>query len=167
MTEQQLIAAGASLLVGIIGGYRRYQRAGKLKLSRLPWRAFRRLLFELRKTFFSVEKPDGPSFTVDRTLRDIKTTLGDNSYNPAWPLSYHYHGEDYNARMYYFDPERVHPHRQVHVRGFKQDNGGVELVAHEEPAPEHHPKAHLLEREMQDATKWVRDVLNGGRKDAG
>lgn len=160
----ELIAAAVSLLVGSVAAYRRYRRTGELSLSRLPWRAIRRLLYEGRKLWFTVEKPDAESFTADRSLDEIETILGDKSYNPRWPLSYHYYGEDYNARMYYLDPSREYPHRQVHVRGFENEGGTVELMCHEEPAPEHHPKAHLREDDMQAANRWVAETLQGGRK---
>lgn len=161
--DQQTIAAGVSLLTGLLTVYRRYQRTGQIKLSTLPWRAFRRLSFEARKSFFTVEKPDGPSFTVDMSLDTVKAILGDNSYAPEFPLSYNYHGEDYNARHYYYDPGKRYPHRQIHVRGFEQEDG-VELMCHEEPAPEYHPKQHLAEDDMSDASGWVEEVLRGGRR---
>lgn len=160
----ELIAAAVPLLAGLLAAYRRYHRTGQLSLSRLPWRALRRLLYEGRKTYFTVEKPDAESFTVERSLEGIKTVLGDKSYNPRWALSYHYYGESYNARMYYLDPSREYPHRQVHVRGFENEDGAVELMCHEEPAPEHHPRAHLREDDMQPANQWVAESLNGGRK---
>ncbi len=165
--NQQTVAAGVSLLVGLLTAYRRYQRTGHITLSRLPWRAFRRLVFEFRRTFFTVAKPDKPSFTVDMRLDTVRATLGNQSYNPAWPLSYNYHGEDYNARHYYYDVGREYPHRQIHVRGFEREDGAVEVMAHEEPAPEHHPKAHLREDDMRPANEWVRETLAGGQRDAG
>ena len=164
--NQQTIAAAVSLALALLGAYRRYHRTGNLRLSRLPWRAFRRLVLELRKTFFTVRKSDAPSFTVDKSLSTIRATLGDKSYCPSWSLSYRYAGEDYNARHYYYDPGRRYPHRQIHVRGFEQEDGTVELMAHEEPAPEYHPRVHLAESDMSDATTWVQETLAGGRKDA-
>lgn len=159
-----LIAAAVTLTLALPALYHRYQRQGELSPSRLPWRAIRRLLYEGRRLWFTVEKPDSESFTVERSLDEIETILGDKSYNPRWALSYHYYGESYNARQYYLDPSREHPHRQVHVRGFENGDGTVELMCHEEPAPEHHPRAHLREDDMQSACRWVSETLQGGRR---
>lgn len=163
-SDTQLIAAIVSLLTGLAALYRRTQSGGRIRLRDLPWRAFRRVLYSLRRYLVPVSKPDAPTLTTDKSLDTVENILGDKSYNPDWPLSYYYHGEDYNARLYYKDLQRKYPHRQVHVRGFVQNDGSVELMAHEEPAPEHHPKAHLREHNMQDATDWVRETLNGGKR---
>lgn len=142
-------------LAGTIGGARHYRRTGKLPLSTLPWRAYRRLFYTLRKRFFTVPRPRKPSFTPREDLEAIRTRLGKESFEPGWPLSYRYHGEDLNARRYFYDPSRELPHRQLHIRGFQLDDGSVELIAHEEPAPKHHPRAHLKEVDMADTTAWL------------
>lgn len=156
--HRELVATVVTLLAGTGGTVRHYQRTGRLPLATLPWRAYRRLFYQARKRFFTVPRPRKPTYTPPESLEEIRTRLGGESYEPGWPLSYRYHGEDLNARRYFFDPEADNPHRQLHIRGFQLDTGDVELLAHEEPAPKHHPRAHLEERDMHDATQWLQDA---------
>ncbi len=93
-------------------------------------------------------KPDSPSFVVDRSASDVRETLAKQGFVPEWPLSYRYGGEVLNARLYFYDPAEKLPHRQVHVRGFEHSRG-LELMCHEEPTPDHHPKAHLRSDDME------------------
>lgn len=159
----EFIAVGISLAIGFYTAYQRYQRTGSLRLKTLPWRAFRRFIYELRATYFTREKPDNASVTVDRDLEVIRETLGRQSYAPAWLLSYRYFSEDANLRHYYLDPGREYPHRQIHVRCFQHDDS-VELLCHEEPAPDYHPIAHLKATDQQTANSWVLETLRGGQR---
>ena len=147
---QTLIA----LVAAVAGTAPRYRKTGQVPLSTLPWRAIRQLVYQFRRRFFSVERPDTQPFVVDASLDDVQELLAEQSYNPGWMLSYRYYGEDLNTRRYFYDPTRPHPHRQMHIRGFETSDG-VELIAHEEPAPEHHPRAHLKEVDIHPATEWV------------
>ncbi|MFC4549396.1 MULTISPECIES: hypothetical protein [Halorussus] len=158
LANSPLAQAVAALLVGLLGTVHRYRQTGKVPLAGVPWRALRRVIYAGRRRWFTVERPtvDAALRLVDRPVEDVRATLAEQSYNPGWLLSYHYYGEDLNARRYFYDPTRPHPHRQLHIRGFKTGEG-VELVAHEEPAPEHHPRAHLKEVDMHDATTWVHE----------
>ncbi|WP_435175619.1 hypothetical protein [Halorussus sp. AFM4] len=173
MTIQDLLELAQSplgqALVALAGAVSttavQYRRTGRVPLADVPWRALRRVLYAARRRFFSVERPDVDVFTVDASLNDVRRTLAAQSYNPGWPLSYHYYGEDLNARRYFYDPTRPHPHRQLHIRGFETTEGAVELIAHEEPAPEHHPRAHLKEIDLHDATAWVEDVWDSKNLD--
>ncbi|WP_135852621.1 hypothetical protein [Halorussus salinus] len=162
MSVEQLLALAQSplgkalgaLVLGLTGTLARYRQTGRVPLSGLPWRALRRTLYAVRRRWFTVSKPDRDPVVLDTTIEDLHDMLAEKSYNPGWPLSYRYYGEDLNARRYYFDATRPHPHRQLHIRGFQTDDG-VEVHAHEEPAPEHHPRAHLKELDMHPATDWV------------
>lgn len=131
---------------------------GRFSLTDLPWRFIRRAAYALRRRLFTVAKPDKDGIVVTLSIDEIRLLLGVNYFNPRWALSYQYHGEDLNMRRYYYDPDRDLPHRQVHVRGFEVADG-VQLLAHEEPAPEHHPRAHLRSKDMRDATQGVTDLL--------
>jgi hypothetical protein len=153
-SHPDLAVALATGLSGSAGAVRYYRRTGSLPLAQLPWRVFRRIVYALRRRFFSAGAPPSTAL-VDADIEAVTERLGRQSYEPAWPLSYHYRGEDLNARRYLFDPEREHPHRQLHIRGFAQSDGTTELYAHEEPSALHHPRAHLRERDMHDATDWV------------
>lgn len=139
----------------------RYRQTGKIPLSALPWRALRRLAYQLRRRWYTVERPDTNHIVVEQSLDDVHDRLATASFNPGWPLSFRYHGEDLNTRRYYYDPTRTHPHRQLHIRGFETAEG-VDLVAHEEPAPEHHPRAHLKELDIHDATAWLDEAWSTG-----
>lgn len=102
----------------------------------------------MREHLFAREKPDSPSVMVAHSVQEVSGRLGVEFLNPKWPLSYHYYGEDYNARRYFYDESKEYPHRQLHIRGFEKENGKLELIAHTEPAPEHHPKIHLSNEEV-------------------
>lgn len=156
LAHPQLALTIFTALAGTGEAARRYRRTGQVPLSTLPWRAFRRLYYRLRKHFFTVRRPKKPTFTLDGSgLEAVRTRLGEDSYEPGWPLSYYYYGEDLNARRYYFQPDAEYPHRQIHIRGFELDDDSVELLAHDEPAPKHHPRAHLNEVDIHDATEWL------------
>ncbi|WP_135807347.1 hypothetical protein [Halorussus marinus] len=164
LANSQLVQALVALIIGGAGTVHRYQKTGRIPLSTLPWRALRRTLYAVRRRWFTVERPSGDPTIVDESLDDVRDALAAASYNPGWPLSYHYYGEDLNARRYFRDPTRPHPHRQIHIRGFETADG-VELIAHEEPAPEHHPRAHLKEVDMHDSTQWLADVWDAKNLD--
>lgn len=151
----QLAITIATTLAGTGQAARHYRKTGTIPLSTLPWQAFRRLAYQLRRRFFQVPRPRKREFILNTSLDDVRNRLASESYQPAWILSYHYHGEDLNTRRYYQDPNREYPHRQIHVRGFQLQDDSIALIAHEEPAPEYHPRIHLQESDMQDATQWL------------
>ena len=156
VTHPELASTVVTAVAGVGAGARHYRRTGRVPLTTLPWRALRRLFYRVRKHVFTVRRPRTPTFVPSNTtLEDIRSRLGEDSYQPGWPLSYHYYGEDLNARRYYLAPTAEYPHRQLHVRGFELQDGSVELMAHDEPAPIHHPRAHLQEVDIHDATPWL------------
>jgi hypothetical protein len=157
-----LLAAAVPVLVGLAAVARHYRRTGRLPLTRLPLRAFRRLIYTARVEFFTNGTP--PTLVnVGDPPETVSTSLGVASYELEWPLSYHYHGEQINARRYFYDPTREYPHRQLHIRGFVEDDGTVSLYAHEEPSAVQHPRVHLSNRDMRDVTKWAADAYQAFR----
>lgn len=155
-----------TLLAGTGGAAQHYRRTGRVPLATLPWRAFRRLAFAFRRRYFTVKRPRKRGTIIeDPGLEDIRTRLGEASFASGWPLSYRYKGEDLNARRYYLDPSRELPHRQLHIRGFELSDGSVELIAHEEPDPIRHPRAHLRESDMADATPWLQGAWESSALD--
>jgi hypothetical protein len=159
LAHPDVVATLATALLGTGASVRHYRRTGNLPLRTLPWRAFRRLAYRLRRHLWTVPRPAKQGFVVQDSVDAIRTRLGRESFEPGWPLSYHYHGEDLNARRYYLDPGAEYPHRQLHIRGFTlEDGAGVELLVHDEPAPKHHPRAHLREEDLADAREWLADA---------
>jgi hypothetical protein len=156
LENHELAITLLTLLTGTAGGVRHYRKTGRIPLSTLPWRAFRRLAFAFRRRYFTVKRPRKRGTIIESPgLEEIQTRLGKESFASGWPLSYRYRGEDLNARRYFLAPSRELPHRQLHIRGFELSDGSVELIAHEEPDPIRHPRAHLRESDMADATPWL------------
>ena len=152
-----------SILLGSGEAVRRYRRTGTVPLRTLPWRGIRRLVYTLRRRVFTTPKPpaDLRAPLDDMTVDEIHDAVATQSYEPQWPLSYNYHGEDLNARRYYFDSDRAPPHRQLHIRAWDNGDGTVDVHAHEEPSAIHHPKAHLRGGDVHAATEWATERIRG------
>jgi len=105
--------------------------------------------------FFTIQTKHSQQ-AIDGTLSEFIDYCAQRGYEPEWPLSYRYDGEDANLRRYYFNPEKEYPHRQVHVRGFER-GGQLTIYAHEEPSALHHPIKHIKSNDMTDVTEWVAD----------
>lgn len=158
LSNPETATAIATMLAGVGGAARHYRQTGTIPLRTLPWRAFRALVYRLRRHLFTTPAPAAETLvTVGDSLETVAARLGQQSYELQWPLSYHYRGEDLNARRYYYDPDREYPHRQLHIRGWERDDGAVDLYAHEEASAVHHPRRHLSGRDMAPATAWVGD----------
>ncbi|WP_435349767.1 hypothetical protein [Haloarchaeobius sp. HRN-SO-5] len=161
LARPDLTVTLATAIATTVGVAHRYRRTGRFPLASLPWRALRRLGYIAHRRFFTSPKPPAEHMgTVHGTLAEVRTTLGKQSYEPGWLLSYHYRGEDLNTRRYYYSPGREYPHRQLHVRGWTTDGESIDIDAHDEPSPLQHPKAHLREIDIDDATDWVTDAYN-------
>ena len=154
-----LVAAVVAVVSGLVETVRQYRKTGRLRLVSLPLRALKRLIYELRRVAFTAPSKRDEQVAVDVSLAELKESVGTQSYELEWPLSYAYHGEDMNARRYYYDSAYEYPHRQVHIRAF-QDGQEVRVNAHEEPAPIQHPVAHLKSNNMTDCTEWVANNLS-------
>ena len=145
--DPKLLAAGVTFLIAIIEAARRFQATGKIPLTELPWQTKRQLFYWWRKSWFTIDKPDHPSFIIEQSVEEVREELAKQGFVPEWPLSYRYGGEILNMRYYFYDPAEDLPNRQIHVRGFSHPDG-IELMCHEEPTPEHHPKDHLESHDM-------------------
>lgn len=158
--DPKLIAAGVAFLIALADGIRRYRDDDKIKLSQLPLVELRALLRFVRRKFFTIDKPNHASIVVDHSVESLTRELGKQGVKPGHSFSYRYDGEVYNAIMYYFDPDRELPHRQIHVRAFPHTDG-LELLCHEEPHWFHHPVAHVKSNDMQfePANRWVQERL--------
>jgi len=112
----------------------------------LPWNSVRSGYRWMRRTFFTVSKPDGPYFVVDADLDELRELFGVRSHAPNWEFSYNYQGEDLNLARVFYDPNRGPDGVdwwQYHVRAFERDDGLVEFTGHVEPEPTEHAKPHL------------------------
>jgi len=152
---QETIVAVLSVLLGTAESLRQYKRTGRFRISSLPLRSVKRLIYELRRVFFTIQTQHGQQ-AVDGSLTEFKDYCAARGYEPEWPLSYRYDGEDANLRRYFYNPEGKYPHRQVHVRAFER-GGQVTIYAQEEPSALHHPIAHLRSNDMDTVTGWVKD----------
>jgi hypothetical protein len=158
-----LLTAVVPVVVGLVAAARYYRRTGNLPLARLPLRAIRRVVYAARVEFYTRGRPP-TVVNVGDNADTVRFALGAASYELEWPLSYHYHGEDINARRYVYDPSHEYPHRQVHIRGFVEDDGTVSLYAHEEPSGVQHPRAHLSSNDMNAASEWAADAYRAFRE---
>jgi hypothetical protein len=164
VSHPELAASIGTLLTGGAEAARRYRRSGSLPsaLAQLPWKAIRRLGYAARRHLGSYPKPSAEALaTINANLATVEQRLGTQSYEPGWPFSYHYEGEDLNARRYYYDGEREYPHRQLHIRGWEMD-GAVAIDAHEEPSTIQHTRVHIQSTDMHDATEWAAQRLEDG-----
>lgn len=145
-----------------------------MDLRDLPWRALRRSLYLVRRAYFSVPRPDtngllvaNPSGT-DRPLLDrIRAVLGEQHFAPNhW--SYLYRGETLNVRRVIHDETRVVglEYFQEHIRGFPHP-GGLELIAHFEPDPVEHSRAHLSDQyvDWEEGMDRLTAVLDAADED--
>jgi hypothetical protein len=148
----ELVAAGVTIIVALIGVVQHYRRTGTIPLRDLPWRALRRVALSIRTTYFTRGRAPTTA-VIDAPYRSIEERLARIGGEPAWPLSFHYHGEDSNIRFYYYDDSEKYPHRQLHIRLFDRGDK-TELYAHEESSALHHPKEHISGGTV-DATEEV------------
>lgn len=154
-----LLTALVPVLVGLVTTARHYRRTGRLPLARLPLRAIRSFAYTARAEWFKNGRPPTTAAT-GLALASFRSALAANGYEPKWPLSFHYYGEDANLRAYYYDPTREYPHRQIHVRGFDAGDGDVAEYAHDEPSALAHPVAHIRSEDMDDVTAEVAAALD-------
>lgn len=148
-----LAGAVIALLTGGVQVVRTYLRTGNLPLYTLPWRASRRVFYELRKRFFTTPWPGGKE--IQSSVAELNTRLAESGYWVDWPLSYNYYSEDVNASRLYYDSSMDYPYRQLHIRAKEVGENKLELYAHEEAHPWFHPKPHLEGKEFFEATEWA------------
>lgn len=153
------VAAALVALLAALGAlaYRAY-RGEDLRFSDLPFDRKFDLARSLRAEYAERGEPNTLLYAGER-LDEVTARLAECGYSPKWPFSWHYRGESENLVRYYYDADRELPHRQVHVRLFKNDAGEVELYAHEEPYGLIHADDHVDSHDMADVTAWVVDGL--------
>lgn len=154
-SNMDLVSVVSTLITGMAASWRYYKRTGNIPFKKLPWRSIRRVFYTVRATVFTFDAPPEKT-AIDGTLQEFEGAIGKQSYIIDWPFSYHYKGEDVNAARYYYDPSKDHPHRQVHIRAWV-DEDGTTTYAHDEPSAIHHIGAHLRGVDMDDVTEWVAD----------
>ncbi|MFB6189351.1 MAG: hypothetical protein ABEI57_05660 [Halapricum sp.] len=118
-----------------------------MSLSRLPWRAIHDVVSRIRRTVFTVPRPDQTLITTPLEVAAVADRLQQAAhFEDGWLMSYNYMGEDANLRRpagtWTKDGREIQ--MQLHVRLFARDDGGTDLLVHYEPAPMQHPKLHLL-----------------------
>lgn len=149
------------LIVSLAGSARYYRNTGSVSLRRLPWRLIRRLGHTLRAAFFTVNRPNHPTINTTASVETLIDVLGRESYAPNWEFSYRYNGEDANLSRVEYAPQDGLRWFQTHVRIF-DDGEHRTIMAHWEPEPTEHPRAHLAERHMDygRGLDTVEQVLN-------
>lgn len=154
-------------LTGVLDGatepaYSVYDRLRHLHEA--PLKNLRRSLWWVRKTFFTRPRSETPAFLVERAKPELVRFFGSRHFEPGWEMSYHYQGEVLNLRrIRYVDHER-YDWWQVHIRGFLNDMGGIELTAHFETEPAEHPDAHvaLYGLDVEEGMRVLEDLLDEG-----
>lgn len=146
------------LVLVVVGGARSYRRTGTLDLKSLPWRAIERVLLALRRSFFTVKKPD--TATINRPIGEVREALLENHFEDGWILSYRYHGEDANLRRPAGKQDGLN--RQTHVRLWDNGDGTTGVVAHEEASPLQHPGAHIREKDLVARTQQIAAAYSRG-----
>lgn len=134
------------------------------QLRSLPWYQVQHALRFLRRLHVSQPRPTGVYLHVDETPASLTPKLCRQAWHPNWELSAYYKSEDFNlSRPDHEDEWDIeHPladrveYTQTHCRGW-EEQGGLSLRAHYEPAPSEHPKAHLTS-EFSNVPKGM-DVL--------
>ncbi|MFB6282542.1 MAG: hypothetical protein ABEK59_01215 [Halobacteria archaeon] len=122
-------------------------------LTYIPFEWLRAVIRSFRKTFFTKPRPKGEYLVIDPTgntleynVRSLVALLGSRSYSPNWELSYNRKGESLNLARVVYAKDEDQPDIvwwQIHVRGWVQPDGTIELTAHWEPEPTEYSKPHL------------------------
>ncbi|MFC5277213.1 hypothetical protein ACFPM1_00325 [Halorubrum rubrum] len=117
------------------------------EVVRVPFDAVVKGYRQLRKALFTASRPSGEYFVVDRTVPELERDLGGFSFAPNWEFSYYTRGEVLNlARVVYErDSAEGTTYRwwQTHLRGWRDDEGRIELHAHWELEPTENGNPHL------------------------
>lgn len=108
-----------------------------------PLKNLRRSFWWVRKTFFTRPRSETPAFLVELDKPAVESIFGRHHFEPGWELSYNYHGEMLNLRRVVYSDQERYEWWQVHIRGYKHPDGGLELTAHYETEPAEHPDAHI------------------------
>lgn len=138
--------AGA-VATGLGGSAAHWRKTGKLPIGRLPLRALRKALKDLRAQYFTKPRPKGvPAVVADAQPEAVGHLLRERHFEGR-PTSYKYSGEDMNLRR----PHGTDPHPQtgdpvpleLHTRGFETSGGKTLLVTHVEASAYEAPSLHM------------------------
>jgi len=111
-------------------------KTGRLPIGRLPYRALRGVLRDLRGQYFGKPRPRGvPAVVVDASPEQVAATLQGEHFEAA-PASYEYKGERWSLRRP--DEPRRNPETgdptpmETHARGFELASGKTLVLTHHE-----------------------------------
>lgn len=139
----------AALGTGLLGAAAHYRKPGKLPVGRLPFRALRDAVGELREEWFGKPRPKGvPAVYTPLSPAAVDETLRTAHFEDT-DFSYDYAGQVYDRRrpsgiMTHPDDGRDVP-MELHVRAFETGSGGTLLLAHDEASRYEAPGVHLSE----------------------
>jgi len=138
----------AGLLTGLVAAAVHTHKTGSIPLGRLPWRAIRDVIRDLREQYFGKPRPRGvPGLVVDAKPAALEVQLREAYHFEGAPASYDYAGEDLNLRR----PAGEHPHpddgrpiaMELHVRAFETTDGRALVLTQFEPSRYEEPGPHL------------------------
>lgn len=140
----------AAVVTGLAGALTHYRKTGKLPIGRLPYRALRQSVRDLRHRYGTKARPKGvPALVVDVEPSDggpLATTLR-GRYFEGTSFQYHYKGQVWGLRR----PHGTEPDPQtgdavpmeLHVRAFRTVDDRALLVAHTEASRYEAQSLHL------------------------
>jgi hypothetical protein len=113
----------------------------------VPFDAVRFGYRQFRKALFTAARPSGEYLVVDRPVPELEAELGEYSFAPNWEFSYYERGEVMNLARVVYEHNTVNgtTYRwwQTHLRGWRNDEGQIELHAHWELEPTENGNAHI------------------------
>jgi len=124
----------ATAVTGLTGALAHWRKTGKLPIGRLPYRALRKTLKDLRHRYYRKPRPRGvPALLVDADPPSVGHTLR-GQYFEYPPTSFKYDAEAVNLRR----PAGTKPGpttgepvpMELHARGFETTDGRTLLVTH-------------------------------------
>lgn len=123
-----------------------YQRTGRLPIGRLPYRAARDVIAEIRAEHFGRKRPRGvPAIVVDAEPAAVEDVLREHHFEDT-DFDYKYEAEQWSLRR----PEGESPHpetgvptaRELHPRAFETTDGRTLVLAHLEASRYEAMSAH-------------------------
>lgn len=139
----QASAAAAAAFAALVN----YWKTGKLPLGRLPWRALKHTVRDVRYRYFDRPRPKGvPAIVADAGSDEIERLLRDDWHFEGVPYSYYYTGEVFGLRRPAGTARHPDSGREIqmemHVRGFDVVDGRTLILPHREASRYEAKKAH-------------------------
>lgn len=130
------------------------------KLDPRHWRAIKRAFDVIRRDYFTVSGVP-PQFRLHVGADELRRVLGQEHFTNSWELSYRYEGEDLNMRLPVYQDDEYNWY-QLHVRGFIQDDGTVDVHVHLELEPTEYPYKHIndINFSPEDGATMLADLLD-------